>query len=103
MTATEVPVPPAVASAADGRELTLVWVNEVGGMTFTFGEGTERCFIKWVPVGSGLDLSGEADRMTWAGQHHPVPRPLAQGHDDEGSWLVTAALPGDRASSKRWR
>ena len=66
MTETEVTVPSAIVSVADGRELTLVWVNEVGGMTFTFGEGAERCFIKWVPAGSGLDLPGEADRMAWA-------------------------------------
>jgi kanamycin kinase len=99
----EVTVPAAVASAAGGRELTLVWVNEAGGLTFTFDEGTGRRFIKWSPAGSGLDLPGEADRMAWAGQYHPVPRPLAQGCDDEGSWLVTAALPGDRASSRRWR
>jgi kanamycin kinase len=103
VTETEVTVPSAIVSVADGRELTLVWVNEVGGMTFTFGEGAERCFIKWVPAGSGLDLPGEADRMAWASRYHPVPRPLAQGHDDEGSWLVTAALPGDRASSRRWK
>jgi kanamycin kinase len=96
-------VPAAVALAAGGRELTLVWVNEAGGMTFTFGEDPGRCFIKWAPADSGLDLSGEADRMTWAGQYHPVPRPLAQGHDDDGSWLVTAALAGDRASSRRWK
>ena len=40
--------------------------------------------------------------MTWAGQYHPVPRPLGQGRDAEGSWLVTAALPGDNAVSPRW-
>jgi kanamycin kinase len=78
-------------------------VNEVGGLTFAAGEGAERRFVKWAPAGSGLGLSGEADRMTWAGQYHPVPRPLAQGHDDEGAWLVTAALAGERASSARWR
>ena len=41
--------------------------------------------------------------MAWAVQYHPVPEPLACGHDDAGSWLVTAALPGDRASSARWK
>jgi len=99
----DVAVPAAVVSAASGRELTLVWVNDAGGLTFTFGAGTQRCFIKWAPAGSGLDLAGEAARMAWAGQFHPVPRPLDQGHDDEGAWLVTAGLAGDRASDKRWQ
>jgi kanamycin kinase len=92
-------VPAAVASAVGGRELTLVWENEAGGLTFTFGAGCERGFVKWAPAGSGLDLPGEVERMTWAGRFHPVPRPLGQGRDDEGCWLVTAALPGERASS----
>jgi kanamycin kinase len=100
---TEVTIPASVNSAVGGRELTLVWVNEVGGVTFTFGEGAGRCFIKWAPAGSGLDLSGEADRMTWASQYHPVPQPLAQGRDAEGSWLVTAALSGERASGRQWK
>jgi kanamycin kinase len=103
VTDADVTVPAAVVSAARGGKLDLVWVNEVGGLTFAAGEGAGRRFIKWAPAGSGLDLAGEADRMTWAGQYHPVPRPLAQGHDDLGAWLVTAALPGERASSARWR
>jgi kanamycin kinase len=98
----DVTVPAAVASAARGGRLDLVWVNEAGGLAFAAGEGPGRRFIKWAPAGSGLDLSGEADRMTWAGRYHPVPRPLAQGHDDEGAWLVTAALPGENAVSARW-
>jgi aminoglycoside phosphotransferase len=95
-------VPPAVAAAAAGRALALVWANEAGGLTFAAGEGAGRCFIKWAPAGSGLDLAAEAGRMTWAGPFHPVPRPLAHGADESGSWLVTAALPGDNAVSARW-
>ena len=78
-------------------------MNEAGGLTFAAGEGAGGRFIKWAPVGSGLDLAAEAERMTWAVRYHPVPEPLACGHDDAGSWLVTAALPGDRASSARWK
>ena len=99
----DVAVPAAVVSATSGRELTLVWVNDADGLTFTFNAGKQRCFIKWAPAGSGLDLAGEAARMAWAGQFHPVPRPLGQGHDDEGAWLITAGLAGDRASDKRWQ
>jgi kanamycin kinase len=33
----------------------------------------------------------------------PVPRLLSQGADDTGSWLVTAALPGQSAVAERWK
>jgi kanamycin kinase len=101
--AREVTVPAVVAAAAGGRDLELVWTNDVGGLTFTAGGGAERRYIKWAPARSGLDLAAEAARMSWAGRYHPVPRPLDSGRDDTGSWLVTAALPGTRASSEPWR
>jgi kanamycin kinase len=40
--------------------------------------------------------------MTWGGAYTPVPRVLSEGADGEGSWLVTAALPGHNAVSPRW-
>ena len=40
--------------------------------------------------------------MTWAVAHTPVPRVLGLGADGDGSWLVTAALPGHNAVSQRW-
>jgi len=40
--------------------------------------------------------------MTWAVPYTPVPRVLGQGADSEGSWLITAALPGHNAVSQRW-
>ncbi|MGH3249960.1 MAG: aminoglycoside 3'-phosphotransferase [Trebonia sp.] len=103
MNESDVTVPAPVVAAADGREVSLVWVNDAGGLTFAAGEGAGRCFIKWAPVGSGLDLSGEASRLSWARQYHSVPQPLGHGHDGTGSWLVTAALPGDNAVSGRWK
>jgi kanamycin kinase len=98
----DVTVPTAVAAAAGGRPLRPVWENEVGGLTFQVGEGATRCFIKWAPDGSGLDLAAEADRMSWAVAFHPVPKVLARGAGPAGSWLVTAGLPGDSAVSERW-
>ncbi|HEY0934742.1 MAG TPA: aminoglycoside 3'-phosphotransferase [Trebonia sp.] len=103
MAEAETAVPAAVRSAAAGRPVRLVWVNEAGGLTFSAGEGPGRCFIKWAPPGSGLDLPGEAVRLAWARQFHPVPEPLDGGQDDAGSWLVTAAQPGDNAVSARWK
>jgi kanamycin kinase len=103
VTKSDVTVPAPVAAAAGGREVSLVWANEAGGLTFAAGGGSGRCFIKWAPAGSGLDLPGEASRLAWARQYHPVPEPLDQGRDGTGSWLVTAALPGDNAVSARWK
>ncbi len=40
--------------------------------------------------------------MTWAVAYTPVPRVLGLDADGEGSWLVTAALPGHNAVSQRW-
>jgi aminoglycoside phosphotransferase len=99
----DVAVPDAVAAAAGGRTVRLVWDNPTGGLTYAAGEGTERCFIKWSPAGSGIDLAAEAARLSWAVPFHPVPRVLAHGFDEEGSWLVTAALPGESAVSPGWQ
>jgi kanamycin kinase len=97
-------VPAGVAAMAGGRAMTLVWQNEAGGLTFEVaaGDGAGRRFIKWAPAGSVLDLAAEAARMTWARQFHPVPQVLDRGADVTGSWLVTAALPGDNAVTDRW-
>jgi kanamycin kinase len=59
----DVTVPAGVAAAAAGQP---VRVNEAGGLTFEAGEGATRCFIKWIPAGSGLDLTAEAERLSWA-------------------------------------
>ena len=96
-------MPAAVASLAAGRAIVPVWLNEAGGLTFEVGDGAERCFVKWAPAGSELDLAAEADRMEWACRFHPVPRPLGRGQDADGSWLVTAPVPGDSAATARWK
>jgi kanamycin kinase len=93
--------PAAVRELAAARPLRLAWENE-DALTFEVGEDPERCFVKWAPAGSPLDLAAEAARMTWAGAYTPVPRVLSEGADGEGSWLVTAALPGHSAVSPRW-
>jgi kanamycin kinase len=96
-------VPAAVTALAGDRTVAPVWANDAGGLTFTVGDGADRRFIKWAPAGSGIDLIAEADRMAWARRFHAVPEPLAQGCDEAGSWLVTAALPGESAVTKRWK
>src|SRR5258708_21899876 len=95
--------PPAAAvrQLAAARPVCLAWENE-HALTFEVGDGPDRCFVKWAPAGSPLDLAAEAARMTWAAAFTPVPRVLGHGADGEGSWLVTAALPGHSAASPRW-
>lgn len=61
-----------------------------------------RFFTKWLPAGSTVDLADEAVRPSWAIAYTPVPRVLDQGTDEDGSWLVTAALPGQRAVAEPW-
>jgi kanamycin kinase len=93
--------PAAVRELAAARPVCLAWENE-DALTFEVGDGPDRCFVKWAPAGSLLDLAAEAARMTWARAYTPVPRVLGEGADREGSWLVTAALPGQNAVSQRW-
>jgi kanamycin kinase len=93
--------PAAVRELATACQVRLAWENE-DALTFEVGAGPERRFVKWAPAGSPLDLTAEAARMTWAVAYTPVPRVLGLGADDEGSWLVTAALPGSNAVSRQW-
>lgn len=87
---------------AGGRPTRPVWVNELGGVTYEVGADGDRCFLKWAPARSGVDLAAEAARMDWARAFVSVPSPLELGEDDQGSWMVTSALPGSSAVSDRW-
>jgi kanamycin kinase len=99
----DVPVPPAVQVLAGRDPLRPVWRNERGGLTFEITGSDGRRFVKWAPVGSGLDLAPEVPRLRWAVSFTPVPRVLDAGADETGAWLLTAGLPGDSAVSARWR
>lgn len=96
-------VPDGVDEVAAGRPVRLVWRNEVGGLTFEVGTEPARCFVKWAPAVSGIDLRAEEHRLGWARDFTPVPRVLDYGTDDRGSWMVTAALPGQNAVAARWK
>ncbi|HJY68587.1 MAG TPA: phosphotransferase, partial [Streptosporangiaceae bacterium] len=95
------PLPAVVQELAAARQVRLAWEN-ADALTFEVGDGPDRCFVKWAPAGSPLDLAAEAGRMTWAFAYTPVPRVLGLGADGGCSWLVTAALPGRNAVSRRW-
>ena len=99
----DVAVPAPVAALAGADRLRPVWRNELGGLTFEIDGRSGRRFVKWAPVGSGLDLAAEAARLRWAAEFTPVPRVLDAGADESGAWLLTAGLAGDNAVSARWR
>ncbi len=100
--ATEVDPPDAVAELAAGRASRCVWENEAGGLTFEVGAGDERCFVKWAPAGSGLDMRAEEVRLGWVAPFDPVPRVIAAGGDAAGTWLITAPVDGESAVGDRW-
>jgi aminoglycoside phosphotransferase len=95
------PLPAAVRELAAARQVRLAWEN-ADALTFEVDDGPDRRFVKWAPAGSPLDLTAEVARMTWAVAYTPVPGVLGLDADSEGSWLVTAALPGRNAVSRRW-
>lgn len=98
-----VAVPAIVHGIAAGRPLRPVWVNELGGVTFVIGAGSDRQFVKWSPFVRGVDLRGEADRLTWARSFVAAPEVIALGAGSDAEWMVTAGLPGDNAVAARWK
>lgn len=107
-----VAVPDRVRILSSGRPLVPVWVNGLGGLTFYDpgsgvaeepGDAPAR-YIKWTAAGTPeVDLAEEAERTAWAASHGAaVPRVLAHGADEAGSWLVTAAIEAESAVSPRW-
>ena len=97
-----VDVPAAVEAIAGGQPIDVVWRNELGGLTFRVGGDPHATFIKWNPKGNAIDLRPEVERLRWASTFTPVPTVVAAGADGDGSWIVTAALPGTNAVADRW-
>lgn len=81
-----------------------VWRNELGGLTFRGSfDGEGERYLKWNPLGSGVDLEDERARLVWLAPRHPVAEVLDFGRDDHGQRLVTRALPGEGAVTEVWR
>lgn len=90
---------PALVRAFAERLDDVVWANEIGGYTFVAGDR----FLKWNPLGSGVDLEDERARLSWArAVGHPVPEVLDLARDDDGQLLVTRALAGSGAVTGEW-
>jgi kanamycin kinase len=90
-----VAVPAVVTSLAVGREVTPVWVNELGGLVFSLA-GEE--FVKVYPAEHAAQLVAEEQRMRWVTDYHSVPRVLSSGP----GWLHTEAVPGRSAVDPDW-
>jgi kanamycin kinase len=91
-----VPVPSVVQTIAAGRPVAAVWVNELGGVTFSVAAGVE--FVKVYPEEHARLLVAEAHRLDWARRYTAVPEVLTSGP----GWLHTAGLPGRSAVDPRW-
>lgn len=98
----EHPLPSGLVDLVDGRPTRTVWCNELGGLTFEVGEGSRRCFIKWAPAGSALDLVAEEQRLLWAAPHARVPTVIRSGSQVDGSWLMTSPIEGRSAVDPHW-
>lgn len=99
-----VAVPAAVRALAADDDVTPVWRNQLGGLTFRLVGAAGTRYVKWVAHGTPeLDLAAEAERLAWATRYTAVPRVLGRGHDEDGAWLVTAALPGRSAVDPAWK
>lgn len=96
-------VPEAVRRVSRGCPASLVWENQTGGLTFEVQAKRGRYFVKWLPKDPGRHVLAEASRLLWAVGYHRVPNVLDVGQDEQGTWLVTEALPGTSAVHVRWK
>lgn len=90
---------PALVRALAERVDDVAWQNELGGYTFVAGDR----FLKWNPVGTGIDLDDERARLIWArAVGHRVPEVVDSARDASGHVLVTRGLPGTSAVAGGW-
>ncbi len=80
-----------------------VWVNELGGVTFRVGSGTEFIKVAQRPAGArAFGFAEEVRRLRWAAPFVTVPPVLDFGVDGDWAWLRTGGLPGLSAVHPRW-
>jgi len=91
------PVPFAITrwAAAHGRRVdSLVWRNELGGLTARLvGPDEQPLYAKWSPE----DLLPEAERLSWLASRFPSPRVADYEEVDDGWLIVTLGMPGESA------
>ncbi|MDP1719977.1 MAG: aminoglycoside 3'-phosphotransferase [Candidatus Nanopelagicaceae bacterium] len=99
----DTPIPDSVMRYARKRPIEVVWLNDLGGLTFRIKGGVKDTFIKWAPINSDLGLDAEQIKLEWASAFTPVPKVLEFGRDIEGSWLATEGIDAENAVSERWK
>ncbi len=91
------PVPFAITrwAAAHGRRVdSLVWRNELGGLTARLaGPDEQPLYAKWSPE----DLLPEAERLSWLASRFPSPRMADYEEVDDGWLIVTLGMAGESA------
>ncbi|MGB4779474.1 phosphotransferase [Microbacterium sp.] len=95
----DIAVPRRVRALAGVAELTPVWRNGIGGVTFRTSDGR---YIKYGPRNRETSMVAEAGRLEWARGFVLVPEVIDVGSDGDEEWLVTRALPGRSAVDPRW-
>jgi kanamycin kinase len=93
--------PASIRAVAGDRPIRAVWRSQLGGTTYEVGEGDDRCFVKWAPTASAIDLAAERERLMWAARFACVPAVLDHGRDADGTWLCTRALAGTSAFERK--
>lgn len=95
-------VPAVVAELAGGRAIEPVWRNEIGGVTYSIGAGTE--YVKYGPPHGEFDPDAEFERLRWVSAFVDAPRPIDHGTDADGNrWLRTSGIPATSAVLGGWR
>ncbi|MGC3992585.1 MAG: phosphotransferase [Propionicimonas sp.] len=95
-------VPGVVRDLAAGRRVSPVWRNEIGGVTFSVGDGAE--YVKYGPPHAEFDPVAESERLGWVGAFVTAPCPLGHGRDAAGNlWFRTAGIPATSAVLGGWR
>ena len=98
----ETHIPDTVMRYAAGREIQVVWLNELGGTTFCIGGDNQKEYIKWVSPESPINLRTEKIKLEWAAAFTPVPKVLEYGENSEGAWLTTVGMNAQSAVSDKW-
>ena len=63
----------------------------------------ERRFLKVVRKGWFPSAEAEAERTRWARTYIPVPEIIESGVNDDATWFLSRAIPGDDATRARFR
>ncbi|MET2012801.1 aminoglycoside 3'-phosphotransferase [Microbacterium chocolatum] len=94
-------IPDRVRALAPDAELTAVWVNDAGGVTFRGVRHDETVFVKLQPRGGETPVAAEVERLHWAARYTAVPRVREWGAEGDEEWLITCGMAGEGAVSPR--